>query len=793
MGPRDLVFRAVHKEIAGKGGFLIPYFLLNLLIVQLSLCLFPAPLAAGGTEGYPRVIMLVVDGLSPREWQQAAEGFPGIKDFLDRSSLALMNTGTGGRLNSGNAYVTIGAGTRALAAPGAGRALEAGERYGEHRAEEIYFRWVGQYPRGEVFHPEIYSLVQANRPLGYRVVPGTLGELVKGAGLYTGVLGNGDRGELNRLGVLLAMDRQGTVDHGRVSRDFLAENGEYPGGYYTPLDSLWQEYLGLEGRVQLLVIDWGDASRLGQERDLMDPGQASFFLDRLLGDLECFLGRLLPRVGEETLLLLFTPNPSGLLAPWGGQLSLLAIYPGQGTGLLREAGPHHPRAGSSLAGGVGNFPPFAPGAGGRGDLLTSGSTRRPGLVTNLDIVPTILGHLGIGVPAYLPGSGIASSSRPGGLGDLLALDSLVHQVHRQRPFLVRAFILLQITGVLGAVTLLLAGGRVRGSPSLARYLKGLLATLMLVPPAFLLLPLGMPGDLYLVFLGVAMLAGGLTWLLYRGTSYPWLFFRVGLLVTLSLVLDQLTGGNLIRNSVLGYDPLSGARFYGIGNEYMGVLIGGTVLGVSSLYQLYPGQRLLVKGVSLAYMVFVAYLLVSPRWGANFGGSLAALVAFTAAFLGLEGYRLNKKTLAAAAGTALLFTLALVLLNYRGEQGSISHVGRSLALIESQGLGEVVNIVSRKGAMNLKLFRYSLWSRVLLVFLGLMVFLFYQPPGLLRGIRQKYSRLFTGFTATLAGSIAAILVNDSGVVAGATTLMYAGLPLFILALEVSYGAGGTVRP
>ena len=33
-----------------------------------------------------------------------------------------------------------------------------------------------------------------------------------------------------------------------------------------------------------------------------------------------------------------------------------------------------------------------------------------------------------------------------------------------------------------------------------------------------------------------------------------------------IVLDIATGGSMIRNSVLGYDPIIGARYYGIGNE-----------------------------------------------------------------------------------------------------------------------------------------------------------------------------------------------------------------------------------
>ena len=49
-----------------------------------------------------------------------------------------------------------------------------------------------------------------------------------------------------------------------------------------------------------------------------------------------------------------------------------------------------------------------------------------------------------------------------------------------------------------------------------------------------------------------------------------------------LLLDVLTGSSLIRLSPLGYDVMLGARFYGIGNEYMGILVGSSLLAALSI-------------------------------------------------------------------------------------------------------------------------------------------------------------------------------------------------------------------
>ena len=44
-------------------------------------------------------------------------------------------------------------------------------------------------------------------------------------------------------------------------------------------------------------------------------------------------------------------------------------------------------------------------------------------------------------------------------------------------------------------------------------------------------------------------------------------------VFIILVFDSIFNSFLQQNSFLGYDPVIGARFYGIGNEYGGIILG----------------------------------------------------------------------------------------------------------------------------------------------------------------------------------------------------------------------------
>ena len=696
-------------------------------------------------EADRQVIMLVVDGLSLEEWEYAQRKYPAIRDLMDNSSLALMNTGTAGGLNSVNAYVTIGAGARALGTNKGGLALNIEEMKEGYPAEALYRRYTGRIPQGHMVHLGINNLIEVNKPLNHRAVPGALGTLIREEGMKTALLGNGDGEEYNRLASTLIMDKHGIIDYGKGGKEILRSGEEYPSGLMMDVEKIWDEFLILLDKSQVIVIDWGDTFRLRESMSMLSPEKAQAFFNIQLENLGLFLEKIAPLLGEERVLLFFTPNPQGIVTPGGDQVSLLALYQGQ----------EEPSG-----------------------LLSSGTTMRPGLVASIDIAPTILDLLGLSPPSYLYGDPVEIASKDNnGFSYLLSLNEQISRVHQQRPSLIKAYILAQIVLVLAAV-----GGLIFNF-DFYKYLRLPMVFLMLVPLSFLIYGAFPPGNLFVSFVVVIIFTLIFTTaFLYRSSNVD-LFLRVGGVISLALVVDILTGANLMKNSVMGYDPVSGARFYGIGNEYMGILIGTSVLFAATLYQKMMGKKTKIFILIPLSFVFITYLFISPAWGANFGGSLTALVAFTVTYLGLEGKSIkDKKIWVGITGAGILFFAALIFLNFKGDGEMVSHVGRAMWLIRLEGGEEAMNIIHRKAAMNAKLFRYSLWSRILVLFLALKGFLYYHPPGLLRKIKEKYEKLYRGFAGIIAGSIAAILLNDSGVVAGATVLLYGGIPLLLLALE-----------
>jgi uncharacterized membrane protein len=74
-------------------------------------------------------------------------------------------------------------------------------------------------------------------------------------------------------------------------------------------------------------------------------------------------------------------------------------------------------------------------------------------------------------------------------------------------------------------------------------------------------------------------------------------------------------------------------------------------------------------------------------------------------------------------------------------------------------------------MNLKLLEYTIWTKALLSFLAVLLVLTYRPSGKLAEIAERYPFFLKGFWSAVIGSVVALLVNDSGIVAAATSLLY----------------------
>ena len=251
------------------------------------------------------------------------------------------------------------------------------------------------------------------------------------------------------------------------------------------------------------------------------------------------------------------------------------------------------------------------------------------------------------------------------------------------------------------------------------------------------------------------------------------------LTTIILLFDMAVFNQfLIKNSLLGYDPIIGARFYGIGNEYMGVLVGASLITISIFFEKFGFKNIILLPFALA----VVFIMGNPMMGANVGGTITISAAFLFLILKSNGVKIDIKKIIGIFVAIVLIVSFMAWMDFNNENRS--HLANTILTIINTGPSAILQIIIRKISMNIQLISASMWSRVLILAIILMVMLFYKPFGVLKKLCQKHPYIANGWIAILVGSVVGFMVNDSGVVAAATSISYVVVPMLVLLLNNS---------
>lgn len=385
------------------------------------------------------------------------------------------------------------------------------------------------------------------------------------------------------------------------------------------------------------------------------------------------------------------------------------------------------------------------GRGFSGDL-TSDSTRTDGYVLSTDIAPTILGRLGVSVPAAMSGQAI----RAEGSVDVGAIESLGDRMgvisERRGP----------VIGVSLAVWLVLLGIALLARGRVARVAVRVVGLSVIYLPLVLLLGAALePGkglEQLLVMLGAPVLAG-LT--LFALSGYRAIAVASGIVVV-AYAIDVVAGSPLTSLSLLGPNPGLGVRFYGIGNELealLGVLvIAGTGTGLAGF-----GPGLSPRRCAVAFLatgLFFALVFAAGRFGADVGAAIVLPVGGAVAAAAIAARSRRTALLVVAAPLAVLALIALADL----VTGANAHLTRSV--LDAGGLGDLADVAQRR----LQLSAHSFARPVVLVFLPLIAAL----AVLAVARRDRFDALLANFPAVRAGLLGALaatvigtLANDSG--------------------------------
>lgn len=592
-----------------------------------------------------------------------------------------------------------------------------------------------------------------NRGAEYGAIPGLLGNLLHGNNCKVAAIGNSDYGlEEYRQVVTIASDDNGYLFFRDTGGDLLMSDPTFPKKERTDYQKLAAAFEKAYSTNDLILLEVGDIARIktGLDREVISQAGANALVRGTLARFDILL-RQIERTMNPThdTLMLVAPSPDPRQAQKGYRLSWVLLTGGD----------------------------FS-----KRSLLETGTTRRPGIATISDLAPTLLDFFSIATPGSMNGRQLhVSSVDSGGLESLLRRYRQIFRTSAWRSWYIKGFILIQIV-VLSLIALTIFS-KFTYKRAWWRMIGAVLLGIMAVPLLFVVLSpyaIGYFKLYFLLTLGVAFAIS----LVIRKLHLENLTAVIILvnLTSLIIIVDILRGSPLMAGSLLGYCPIIGARFYGIGNEYMGVLIGGTLVGWTALIDHFTWLR--ERKLFLTPLIFALIMLLVgfPTLGANFGGLLTAVAAFPLTYVLMFEKSKRRSILVISVILMFLVVALTILIDTNGWFGPETHIGRMVHLISDKGFSALWEIMMRKARMNLKLLRWTIWTRVLLAFIVVLALLFKRPKGVLKEIIQEYPNLALGFIGVIFGSVVTMIVNDSGVVAAATLLFFGVLSLLYLVLQ-----------
>jgi hypothetical protein len=379
------------------------------------------------------------------------------------------------------------------------------------------------------------------------------------------------------------------------------------------------------------------------------------------------------------------------------------------------------------------YPMAVLGPGHRG-LLTSESTRIPGLVSIADVAPTALGRAGA----------LGSKPEARATDALERLDDRIDRNNDARKTLLRLVAALVLVLALVAPRAAILG----------------VALVLIVNLALGAVTVGSEW-LLIAATGLAVLAGAAVARVIRSPA------AVAVVLTGTLaayLLAFLADERWVALSPLG--PTQNARFYGFSNLIATLLLVPALVGGALL-----ARRRLVLLAPVAILAFI--VVAGSRFGADGGGAVVLAVGFAVLAAALAGLR--RRALALVVGAALALAVAAIALE--AALGASSHVTRAL----EGGPGGLADDL--RDRVELSFARATAhWQNaaIVVVCVGALTLL---AARLLRSPRPLADRaLPLAFLAAIATSL---VVNDSPVEVAMT-----GLACYVAVETYALGAAGT---
>ncbi|HSQ89492.1 hypothetical protein [Romboutsia sp.] len=664
------------------------------------------------------------------------------EEVQNRGYVGLMNIRGDKGTDDRRSYASMGAG---------GRANVSSEEYINFQA--IDKETAQKFKSATGKNPKVINDLTINKSINeniengqYGSILGSLGQTLSDNGLKTAVLGNSDiieNGELkkNRNIALVAMDQYGRIDAGNVD-NINIKDATMPFGIKTDYNKLTKETKKYYEESDAVFIDLGDTYRLDEYRLYLNEDTYEGMKRSISKNIDEYLKDVFDMVGENDTVYISSAFPSNLDYKNKRRLSPIIKFKADKKG-----------------------------------ILSSATTRRDGIVANLDVGVDILNEFGLKNDAMI-GRSYNLIEKDDNVDYVLGEYEKIVSISNIRASVINGFVgVISASWIIAMIAILLRN-YLPNKEKVFIVLKEFIKLGIIMPLSFIVSPIfnfkqpmAITGGILLTTLAFYLIGRKL----FKDDIKQMGFFA---LITIAIIaIDSVFGTYLMQNNIMSYDAIIGARYYGIGNEYEGVTIGCAIFALAVLLNYKKIPKWLIVVLSVVILITSAY----PSMGANVGGAISESVAYLLFILLIFDVKLDFKKVillgAAAVGVVIAFAVLDIV------SGSGSHLGVFVKQILLNGPGVIIQTFTRKIQMNLKLAQTSVWVNILLAGIAIIAIFIFRPSKHFRDIARRYPILFKGFAASMVGCIVTLLVNDSGIVAAATASIYILIPIIIISINM----------
>jgi len=664
---------------------------------------------------------------------QDLEYMPNLNEIINNGSIGLMNTRGFSNYNGAESYLSINSSNKAISGYEGTETYNVNDRY-----REIYERRLGPISRESALaNISLNSIIEKNKSNNYMPYIGALGDNVHEKGYYTASYGNADTIDyIRRPSSLIPMDSRGLIDYGNVD-NILINDINMPYGFRTDFDKILEETIEIKDKASLIVIDTGDLDRLHFYSRQMSE---DIFMERrqdILTKVDDFIGALKNNIDKKNSLLMIVSPNSGDERVEGSKLSPIILW------------------GSEVSNGI----------------LLSSTTKHDGIVTNLDIGPKIAEFLDT-PKVGMVGNTISSKNVDKNLQHINNLNDRVNVTYTSRYKTLMFFSILAIIVILLTTIVLLL--KISITDYLYKVTSFLLTLIVSIPLTLILSSFFNVNSISkFVILNIIFLFV-ISFTFYKLKRQDRLFMILGLTYII-LVIDLMTNNSISQYSILAPDPIIGARYFGIGNELVGIFLGTTAILLGFILNK-KGN----KFITVVLLVFSVILVGHPKLGANVGGSISLLFASLYFVLELRNKSINLKRIISLGLFVVLFILFMGYIDIKFNS-TPTHLGKGLLMVVGEK-GTGISIIIRKVLMNIKLMGSSIWAKTLLLATIVNIAIIFILGDRVEDIYNNKKGVSIGLISAVVGSVMGFLFNDSGVLLSALTMIFATIILLMLLID-----------